>query len=222
MYFHTFLALMAMVLASFGAQAADSGNGLACKAEVDSAFEKLRAKGKFRLKTTITNEQGKLHLEADYILPDRMYQRVQLGDSGAPMEMIVIGKQAWSNQGQGWSELPENFSKTVATQMRESVVQPPKTMTEFKCLGEKEFEGANYDVYQGILATPLNADNENKGPRLDAVKVPNQQLVYIDKTSGLPVRNIVNPVTDPNKRLFDGSFLFLADIKIDKPNIKEN
>lgn len=188
-----------------------------CKDKVDQAFSKLRDGGKFRLETTITNEKGKLRMEVDYILPDRMHQRVWMSGSTAPMEMIVIGKQAWSNQGQGWRELPEKFSAAVADQIRKTVAKPSGTMTNFECMGKKEFEGQTYDAYKGVLATPLKADAEKKGPRIEALEIPRQQLVYVDQKTGLPARNIVFPVTDPKQRLFDGAFKLDSDIRIEAP-----
>lgn len=193
-----------------------------CKEQVDEAFAKLRNSKAFRLETTIVNAQGRLKMQAEYLLPDRMHQKVSVGDESGPMEMIVIGKKAWSNQGQGWAELPEKFAETVATQMRDTVAEAPKSMTEFKCLGDKDFEGTTYAVYQGILATPLDPAAEQKGPRVTAVQVPNQQHVYVDKTTGLPARNIVNSVTEPDKRLFDGRFTIVDGLKIEAPEIKSN
>ena len=86
-------------------------------------------------------------------------------------------------------------------------------------MGDKEFEGKTYTLYQGILAMPLSPDAKDKGPRVSAVSVPNQQNVYIDKETGLPVRNIVTPVTEPEKRLFDGKFTVLKDLSVDPPKV---
>lgn len=188
-----------------------------CKDQVDQAFAKLREAKNFRLETTITNNDGSLTMQADYALPDRMHQKVTLGKESMAMEMIVIGKRAWSNQGAGWAEVPEQFAQTVASQLKETVAEAPKVATEYKCAGEKEFEGKKYALYQGILAMPLSADAKDKGPRVSAVSVPNQQNVYIDKETGLPVRNIVTPVTEPEKRLFDGKFTVLQDVSINEP-----
>lgn len=194
----------------------------ACKDQVEAAFAKLRDQKAFTLETTITNPQGKLKMRADYILPDRMHQRVILGEEGTPMEMIVIGKSAWSNQGQGWSALPEKFAETVAQQLKETVAQGANSVSDYECLGDVDFEGKKYVAYKGILPTPIDPAAEQRGPRVDAVKVPNQQHVYIDKASGLPVRNIVNPVTEPDKRLFDGRFSVVEGLKIDEPQTAKN
>jgi hypothetical protein len=199
-----------------------SGPALAevsCKDQVDAAFAKLREAGKFRLETTIKNKDGALKMQADYVLPDRMHQTVTLGGDSPAMEMIVVGKKAWSNQGGGWAELPEAFAQTVANQIKDTVADSPKVSTEYKCIGDKEFEGKTYTLYQGILAMPLPADGKQKGPRVTALSTPNQQNVYVDKETGLPVRNIVNPVTDPESRVFDGKFTVMKDLTIDPPKV---
>lgn len=193
-----------------------------CKEQVDAAFAKLREAKSFRLETTIKNPEGTLRMSADYVLPDRMHQKVVLGKDGPPMEMIVIGKQAWSNQGSGWVALSEAFANTVANQVKETVAEAPKVMTDYKCAGDKEFEGKTYSVYQGVLATPLVPDAKDKGPRITAVTVPNQQSVYVDKGTGLPVRNIVAPVTEPDKLLFDGTFVVGTNIAIEPPKVSSN
>lgn len=190
-----------------------------CKTDVDAAFEKLRAAKSFRLKTKIVNAQGQLTMESDYILPDRMHQRVMMDGSTAPMEMILIGNKAWSNQGQGWAEVPEKFAETIAKQMKETVVEPPKASIEYKCLGDKDLEGQTFAAYQGVLPMPIPPDAEQKGPRVTAVSVPNQQSVFIDKATGLPVRNIVTPVTEPDKRVFDGTFTVVEGLKIEEPKV---
>lgn len=207
-----------LILASAAPALADTS----CKEQVDAAFAKLREAKSFRLETTITNAEGTLSMSADYVLPDRMHQKVVLGKDGQPMEMIVIGKQAWSNQGAGWVALSEAFANTVANQIKETVTEAPKVMTDYKCAGDTEFEGKTYAVYQGVLATPLASDAKDKGPRITAVSVPNQQSVYVDKDTGLPVRNIVAPVTEPDKRLFDGTFVVGSNISIDPPKVSSN
>ena len=203
-----------LMLASAAPALADKS----CKEQVDAAFSKLREAKSFRLETTITNSEGTLKMSADYVLPDRMHQKVVLGKDGLPMEMIVIGKQAWSNQGSGWVALSEAF----ANQIKETVAEAPKAATDYKCVGDKEFEGKTYALYEGVLPTPLPADGKTKGPRVSAVTVPNQQSVYVDKTTGLPVRNIVAPVTEPDKRLFDGTFVVGENIAIEAPKVSSN
>lgn len=205
-----FLILTALLLGLSGA--AHAG----CKDEVDQAFSKLRGGKGFRLETKIVNEQqGSLDMTVDYILPDRMHQRVRLGNSPAMMETIAIGTKVWSNQGQGWTEVPANFAEVIARQLKESVAEPSKNTLEYECLGETTFEGKPYLAYKTKL--PAVADEQVKGAQPPAARPDNIQTLYIDKDSGLPARNVVVKGDGSDKRLFDGTFSQPADITINAP-----
>lgn len=187
-----------------------------CKAEVDQSFSKLRGGKGFRVENKIVDEkQGSLTMTVDYQLPDRMHQRVALGDSAQRMETIAIGSKVWSNQGQGWTEVPANFAEVIVTQLKQSVAEPSKSTLDYECLGETTFEGKTYLAYKAAL--PAVAGEAVKG---DAPKDPgpaNIQTLYIDKDSGLPARNVVTKGDGSEKRLFDGTFSVPADIAINAP-----
>jgi hypothetical protein len=190
-----------------------------CTSDVNDAFAKLRKTGAFSMETKIANEQGTLTMSNDYVLPDRMHQRVSLSTGGGTMEMILVGDRAWSNHGQGWVPLPPEFAVKVAKQMKETVAEAPKDDSEFTCVGEVEFEGKKYVAYQAArsagVAGPGAGTQGDVAPGPDA---PNVQTVYVDKASGLPVRNVVTPKSEPQKRLFDGTFALRKDLKIEAPN----
>ena len=211
---------LAIVTITAGTATAD------CTSEVNDAFAKLRKSTAFRMETKITNPQGTLTMSNDYVLPDRMHQTVSMsGDGPQAMQMILVGGKAWSNQGNaGWAEVPEKFATTIAKQMKDTVVEPPKDESQFECLGEVSFEGKTYSAYrtkrapgaaESAAAAPAAAA-PGPGPAGDAANV---QTVYIDKALGVPARNIVTPVSDPNKRLFDGTFSLRAGLKIEPPKL---
>jgi hypothetical protein len=192
------------------------GAGATCKEEVDKAFSKLRGGPGFRLETTILNEQqGTLRMTVDYLLPDRMHQRVALGDQAQRMETIAIGNKVWSNQGQGWTEVPANFAEVISKQLKESVAEPSKSKLEYECLGEATFEGKPYFAYKAAL--PPVVEEKAKGEPEKAPEPANVQTLYIDKATGLPARNIVTKGDGSDKRLFDGTFSTPSDIAINAP-----
>jgi len=207
------LALAALSLTVTAAAAAD------CTAEVNDAFAKLRKSSAFRMETKIVNAEGTLEMSNDYVLPDRMHQTVSMGAQGPQkMEMILIGGKAWSNQANnGWAEVPEKYAETIAKQMKETVVEPPKDKQEYECLGDVAFEGKTYAAYRA----KIDAEGEVKtaGQPDATAKATNVQTVYIDKTLGVPVRNIVTSQADPHKRLFDGTFTLREGLKIEPPKL---
>ncbi len=189
-----------------------------CKEEVSQAFSKLRSGPGFRLQTKIVNEQqGTLHMTVDYLLPDRMHQRVSLGDQAtAQMETIAIGNKVWSNQGQGWSEVPANFAEVIAKQLKESVAEPSKSQLAYECLGETTFESKPYLAYKATL--PPVTEERAKGDKEKPAEPANIQTLYIDKATGLPARNIVTKGDGSDTRLFDGTFSTPTDIAINPPS----
>jgi hypothetical protein len=205
------LALAALLLSPTGAYAD-------CSSEVNDAFAKLRATPAFSMQTRITNAQGTLTMSNDYVMPDRMHQQVTLSSSNAgAMEMILIGDKAWSNQGSnGWAPLPPSFASKIAVQMKETVAEPPKDTSQFECLGDVAFEGKTYKAYRAKREAP--PQKGEAGPtKAAAAALPNVQTVYVDKATGLPARNIVTPESDPEKRLFDGTFAVRDGLKIEAP-----
>lgn len=184
-----------------------------CKGEVDGAFTKLREVKSFRLTTKIVNPQGTLNMQVDYILPDRMHQRVRLGDSPAEMETVAIGEQVWSNQGQGWAEVPKNFADEITKQLKQSVAEPTKSNLSYDCLGDKEFEGKTYAAYSATLPVEEQAKTDESKPKPKA----NVQTLYIDKQTGFPARTIVAQLETPDKRLFDGTFSTPENLEIRTP-----
>jgi hypothetical protein len=185
-----------------------------CTADVNDAFAKLRKSSAFRMETKISNPTGTLTMSNDYVLPDRMHQSVSM-ETGAPgkMEMILVAGKAWSNQANaGWAEVPADFASTIAKQMKETVTEPPKDESKFECLGDVELEGKTYTTYR--TKRDVKADDAKSGQ-----PPANVQTVYVDKALGIPVRNIVTSESDPDKRLFDGTFSLVEGLKIEPPKL---
>jgi len=185
-----------------------------CKQDVDGAFAKLRETKTFRMASRIVSPQGTLNISVDYMLPDRMHQRVRLGDGPAEMETIAVGDKVWSNQGQGWAEVPENFAGEIVKQIQQAVAAPSQSKIAYDCLGDKEFEGKTYAAYAATLPPA-------EQPKSEAPAKANIQTLYVDKTSGLPARNIVTAEGAADQRLFDGTFSTPADINIKEPAVEK-
>ncbi len=77
------------------------------------------------------------------------------------------------------------------------------------------FEGKTYAAYRAKRA----AGKAEGSAAPAAGDTPNVQTVYVDKTLGVPVRNIVTAESDPNKRLFDGTFSLRDGLKIEPPKL---
>ena len=190
-----------------------------CTSDVTAAFEKLRTSKSFRLETRIANAQGKLKMTVDYMPPDRMHQRIRLDDQPQEMEMIVIGEKAWSNQGQGWVPLPENFSSEVAKQVKTTLAGITQSQSSYRCKSEDTIEGRAVAIYEADLVAPVEeAVGDKPGGAKKPEGPPNLQTLYIDKATGLPLRNVVTDAKDPSKQLYDGWFRTAEAVSINPPN----
>lgn len=211
---HLVLALAASIqsLLVLPAQAED------CTTAVTAAFEKLRKAPSFRMETKITNAQGRLNLTVDFMPPDRMHQKVRLDDQAQEMELIVIGDKAWSNQGQGWVALPENFATEVAKQVKATMAGATKAEAQYQCGAEEAVEGRPAAAYVAELKAPeVEKPGMSTGESVTPAGPANKQTLYIDKETGLPVRNVVTDGKDASKRLFDGWFRMASGIAIEPP-----
>ena len=114
-----------------------------------------------------------------------MHQKVAFGQwSDTPMEMIVIGKTRGRTR-----ERVGGASEGIRRHSCQSGQRDGGGSTEgrdrLQVRGQtKNSKVKHTRVYQGVLATPLAADAKDKGPRISAITVPNQQSVYIDKAYG--------------------------------------
>lgn len=193
-----------------------------CTPSVTEAFEKLRASKAFRMETRIVNAQGKLNMTVDYMPPDRMHQKIRLDEQPQEMELIVIGEKAWSNQGQGWVALPDNFSAEVAKQVKTTLAGATKVEAAYACRSDETMEGKTVAAYEAELKPPAEEEPVRKpaaaADKPEAPKGPaNKQTLYVDKATGLPLRNVVTDGSDASKRLFDGWFRTAVDIAIEPP-----
>lgn len=206
----TYLAFASLIISMTAAHAD-------CSSEVNEAFAKLRKSAAFRMETTISNPQGTLTMSNDYVLPDRMHQTVSMSTGGPEkMEMILVAGKAWSKQSNaGWAEVPPDFASTIAKQMKETVTEPPKDESQFECLGDVTLDGKTYAAYRAKRG-PVKSDGAAPDPAASGTTI---QTVYLDKVLGIPVRNIVTPESDPNKRLFDGTFSLRDGLEIEPPKL---
>lgn len=175
-----------------------------CKQEVADAFDKQRKSSSFRLVTRMINERGPIQMTVDYLLPDRMHQSVKAAIDPAATETILIGRRAWVSGGAGWKELPMEDALSLAEEMEKSVVKGAGEQPIFDCLGYADLEGKKLKAYEAMQ---------------DKTAPPNQptRMVYIDPTTGLPVRSIVAQKEKLDRPFFRQDYSYPQDIKIEPP-----
>lgn len=175
-----------------------------CKQEVADAFDMQRKSSAFRMVTRMINERGPIVMTVDYLLPDRMHQTVKAAIDPGATETILIGKRAWVSGGAGWQALPMEDALSLAENMEKTVVKGGGEQPIFDCLGYVQLDGRKLKAYEAVQ---------------DKTAPPGQpaRMVYVDPTTGLPVRSIVAQKDKLDRPFFQQDYSYPQDIRIEPP-----
>lgn len=185
-------------------------NANPCRDEVATALGKLRKSAWFRMTTSMLSEKGPTAMTVDYVLPDKMHQKVTEKLTGNSSEVILIGLKAWANQGKGWVELPHDITSTLRTQMYDNVVAEQTDVGEYVCKGKASIEGRDALSYR--LDEEVPADADGKSPRNEAYR-----MFYIDALTGLPVSTEILSPGREKTPIFRAIYTYPIDMKIEAP-----
>ncbi|SDP28798.1 hypothetical protein SAMN04488061_2728 [Filomicrobium insigne] len=198
--------LLALTLVALSLPLA-TAHAATCNEEVDAAFAKQREAGAFRMVSNLINERGLVQMTVDYVLPNKLHQTAKSLTDPKPSEIILIGNQAWSNNGEGWKVMPDDFAEELHEQMRQTVVEPPKDPLSYKCGVDAELDGRPMKLYVGT-------EPEKNGNHAEGLPV---RRLYVDPETGRPVRNEVAPVGKPERPFFTAKYTYPDSIKIEPP-----
>lgn len=189
-----------------------AGKAADCSDRVAQAFEKQREAGSFRMKTRMFNERGVVFMTVDYVLPLKMKQRVKVLSEPEAVETILIAEDAWSTASGKWQKLSGEMAQTLSKEMQDSVVSPPNDPLAYECAGTSEIDGRNLEHFTAAHRTLTGKVEANTPIR----------HVFVDPDSGLPLRNTVTPVDEPEKPFFQADYSYPTDISIDPPAVAGN
>jgi hypothetical protein len=182
--------------------------GPSCKEEVRSAFIKQRSSRAFSMVAELNGESGPAKITVEYVPPDRMRQSIVAPNQPAPLETVLVGTRAWSRQGEAWEELMPALAHTIIAQVREAVVEPPKDVGEFECIGKSKIDGKEYVAYRSVEKGGADA-------RGSMVTRPVHRTIYVDPDTGLPAVNIVVEDKPGSEPLFRGIYAYPGDLVIE-------
>ncbi|NOT70551.1 MAG: hypothetical protein HOP09_04460 [Hyphomicrobium sp.] len=183
-------------------------NANPCRDEVAAALTKLRKSSWFRMNTTMITESGPSAMVVDYVLPDKMYQKVTQTLTKQSSEVILIAAKAWGNQGAGWQELPGDVMNALRTQMYDNVIQEQAEVGEYACKGRVQIDGRD------ALSYKLEEERDKNST---AVKNEAFRMFYVDAVTGLPLSNALLVPGRENSPLFKATYSFPLDMKIEPP-----
>ena len=190
--------------------AAEKGkpNANPCREEVSAALQKLRKSSWFRMESNMLTENGPTTMAVDYVLPDKMHQLTTVLATKQTTEMILMGKQAWQNDGNGWVAVPETQALQYVAQMHENVIEQQVDVGNYACKGRMKVEGRDVMGYK-LEDEPVK---DSQAPKNEAFR-----MFYVDATTGLPYSNeLVTPGRE-GKPFFRTSYSFPIDLKIEAP-----
>jgi hypothetical protein len=183
-------------------------NANPCRDEVAAALAKLRKSSWFHMATNMITENGPTTMEVDYVLPDKMHQKVTQTLTKTTSEVILVGEKAWGNQGEGWIELPNDITQTLRSQMYDNVIQEQTDVGEYACKGKVQVEGRDALSYK-LEEEPTK---DSTAPKNEAYR-----MFFVDATTGLPVGNALLAPGREKSPLFKATYSFPLDMKIEPP-----
>jgi hypothetical protein len=183
-------------------------NANPCRDEVAEALGKLRKSSWFHMATNMITENGPTTMDIDYVLPDKMRQKVTQTLTQQSSEVILVGDKAWGNQGAGWQELPGDVMSTLKAQMYENVIQEQTDVGEYACKGKIQLEGRDALSYK----LEQEAVKDSTAPKSETFR-----MFYVDATTGLPLSNSLLVPGREKTPIFKATYTFPLDIKIEAP-----
>ena len=153
-------------------------------------------------------DKGPVSMEVEYVLPDKMHQKVTEGLTKTTTEVILVGEKAWGNEGQGWVDLPNELTQQLKAQMYESVVEQQTDIGNYSCKGRAKVEGRD------VLAYKLE---EEPAKDSDAPKNETFRMFYVDATTGLPASNALLSPGREDKPMFKAAYSYPIDIAVAPP-----
>lgn len=207
------LTASALVVAAIGLAAAAPARAADCRAEVTNAFEKQRAGKTFRMEANVIGPQGPMKMTVDYGLPDRIRQQVLMVLENKSLEAVLVGRDAWLNEGQGWTKAPDEVREELDKQLSSVAEETSDQMGQFECMGNVQVDGKEL--------TAFRAQEGPKGANPKAASSPRTndtvRVIYVDPATGLPARSVVARPEKLDKPLFKAVYSYPTDIKIEPP-----
>lgn len=177
-----------------------------CRDAVAEAFNKQRAARAFTMASEMKSAAGQVQMKVEYQPPDRMHQTI-IAPNQEPLESVLYGTRAYSRQGGAWEELMPAVAQTIIAQVRAAVVDPPKEVGNFDCLGTTPLDGKAYLAYRSV-EKHADVGASSGAPVL-------HRTIYVDPKSGLPAVNIVASEGPSEEVVFKGVYDYPEKLEIE-------
>ena len=183
-------------------------NANPCRDEVAGALQKLRKASWFRMTTNMITENGPTAMEVDYVLPDKMHQKVTQTLTKQTTEIVLVGDKAWGDQGKGWQVLSSDLTLQLKAQLYENVIEQQTDVGNYSCKGKTQIDGKDAMAYK-LEEEP---SKDSTAPKNEAFR-----MFYVDATTGMPLSNALLAPGRENAPMFKASYSYPMDLKIEAP-----
>ena len=185
-----------------------------CSTEVALAVNSEGKQKFIRKETDRFPEAAPAKMVVEYVTPDRMRQSLTPLTEGKPVESIVVGEKAWTNNGEGWRESPPAEADQLIQFMIRSIAQVYQEVGRFECTGLETIDGRELRGYRGIDEAPPGPPGKKTEPK---TKNEGVRMVYLDPATGLPARSIFARQGHLDKPLFKEVYSYPEKIEIEPP-----
>jgi hypothetical protein len=184
-----------------------------CRDEVSAALERQRKASAYRATISTVNERGPIRIDMAYVLPDRMHQTVKVVLEPGATETILVGSKAWIKRpGGNWEPLPQADMNELRDRMLETVVEAPKELADYECLGKTIVDGEELVAYRRDDRTALPT-----GKKVAPPEGTPERILYVHPLTGLPMRDIAAPRGRPEKPFHKTVYSYAQDILVEPP-----
>lgn len=188
-----------------------------CSTEVALGVNSQGKQKFIRKETNMISENGPMKMVVEYATPDRMHQVLTPLTEGKPVEAVVVGDKAWTNNGEGWKESPPGETDQLVQFMIKSIAQVYQEVGKFECLGTERVDGRELRAYRGLDEKPKDKKKDEKEIKNEAVRI-----VYLDPVTGLPARSILAREGFLDKPIFKEVYEYPEKIEIEAPKVGAN
>lgn len=185
-----------------------------CSTEVALAVNSQGKQKFIRKETDMITEAGPAKMVVEYQTPDRMRQVLTPLTEGKPVESIVVGEKAWTNNGDGWKEASSGEAEQLVQYMIKSIAQVYQEVGKFECVGIETIAGRELRGYRGLDEPPpgIPGKKTQEKTKNEAVR-----MVYLDPKTSLPALSIFARAGHLDKPIFKEAYLYPDKIEIEPP-----
>ena len=194
---------------------AAAGPALAdCSTEVALAVNSQGKQKFLRKETSMITEAGPAKMVVEYATPDRMRQILTPLTEGKPVESVVVGDKAWTNNGEGWKVSPSHEADQLVQFMIKSIAQVYQEVGKFECTGLETIDGRELRGYRGLDEPPPSAPGQKPEEKIKNEAI---RMVYLDPKTGLPARSMLGRPGHMDKPIFMEVYTYPDTIVIEPP-----